>query len=277
MNQPLLSLLRCLYEAQDPYLCQSVVDQLEALDISTTSLNPMDLLSIGYLISISSTKEVKNVDLKFCHIGDSDVTKLMKYIACGNGGGMWKFSLYGNDIHEEGAASIAEVLQSSIVINSIDLMGNSIGAGGLQSIAEALITNTSLVELNLYQCSLKITEENGPIITDMLLRNKTLRKLQLMANPDISDTGVFFIAEGLGRNRALKWLEMNRIDAKGGKSLASAITVNTSLVELELRGLEITDDSGPTFVGTFQQNKSLETVRLTVSEIGIPFIARGLQ
>ena len=83
----------------------------------------------------------------------------------------------GNNFHEEGAASIAEVLQSSGVMNSLKLSINSIGARGLQSIAEALITNTSLVELNLWQCSVTITEKNGPVVVEMLQKNKTLKSL----------------------------------------------------------------------------------------------------
>jgi Ran GTPase-activating protein (RanGAP) involved in mRNA processing and transport len=79
--------------------------------------------------------------------------------------------LSGNNLCEEGAASIAEVLQSSDVMYSLDLNSNPIGARGLQSLAEALITNTSLVELNLNSCSLVITDENGPIVTEMLQGN----------------------------------------------------------------------------------------------------------
>ena len=53
-----LALAGCLYEAQDPSLCQSVVNQLQMLDVSESSLSPMDLLSIGYLIGTSRTSVV---------------------------------------------------------------------------------------------------------------------------------------------------------------------------------------------------------------------------
>ena len=111
----LLSLLRCLYEAQDPSLCQSVVNQLEELDFIGTSLNPMDLLSIGYLIGMSNTNNiiVKRVDLDNC--GDYGIRALMKYLSYTKGAGTWIFHLSLNKIHEEGAASIAKVLQSSSV------------------------------------------------------------------------------------------------------------------------------------------------------------------
>ena len=109
----------------------------------------MDLLSIGYLIGMSNTNVVKEVALNDCHIGDHGVKSLMKYLACTKGAGTWKFVLSSNNICEEGAASIAEVLRSSSVMNSLDFLGNPIGAGGVQSLTEALITNTSLMELSL--------------------------------------------------------------------------------------------------------------------------------
>ena len=80
---------------------------------------------------------VKEVSFWSCHIGDSGVKTLMKYLACGKGDGTWKFDMTGSNINEEGAASIAEVLHSSGVMNSLELLSNPIGAGGLQSIAEA--------------------------------------------------------------------------------------------------------------------------------------------
>ena len=279
----LLSLLHCLHEAQDPSICQSVVNQLGELDFLDSSLSPMDLLSIGYLIVMSNNKVVRRVDLGFCHIGDHDVKTLMKYLAYKKGAGTWKFDLGGNNICKEGTASIAKVLQSSGIMNSLDLLGNPIGAEGLQSLAEALITNTSLVELNLSRCSFEITDENGPIVTEMLQRNKTLMTLNLMFISIISDGGMVYIAKGLEKNTALKCLKMNGISAAGGKALASSIAINASLplVELELYGCDmITEHSKQAFIDLLQQNTSIETLKLSsTGVIGDPmsFLAEALR
>jgi Ran GTPase-activating protein (RanGAP) involved in mRNA processing and transport/adenylate kinase family enzyme len=280
----LLSLLRCLYEVQDPSLCQYVVNQLGGINVSYSSLSPMDLLSIGYLIGMSTTNVVKVVSLFKCHIGDYDIKTLVKYLVCSKGAGTWTFNLSVNHIGKEGAANIAKVLQSSNVINSLLLLDNPIGAGGLQSLAEALITNTSLVELNLYRCSLEITDENGPIITEMLHRNKTLRTLDLAgANNNISDTGVIYIAKGLERNTALKCLRMDGISAVGSKALASTIATNASLplLELKLDGCDmITEDSKQAFIDMLQQNTSIKILELRLSSSvsdPVPFLAEALQ
>ena len=90
-NVQLISLFRCLFEAQDPSLCQLVVEQrvkhilsfknflryisgslpdhISKLDLSSeTSLNPMDCLAIGYFLT--KIHSDLDVDLWYCHIGD---------------------------------------------------------------------------------------------------------------------------------------------------------------------------------------------------------------
>ena len=56
-NILILSLLHCLYEAQDDTLCQFVSSQLEAeLDLTNQTLSPVDCLSVGYTArSVCST------------------------------------------------------------------------------------------------------------------------------------------------------------------------------------------------------------------------------
>ena len=56
-NILILTLLHCLYEAQDDKLCQFVSSQLEAeLDLSKQTLSPVDCLSVGYTVrSVCST------------------------------------------------------------------------------------------------------------------------------------------------------------------------------------------------------------------------------
>ena len=58
-SKPLLvSLLRCLYEAQDPALCLYVAERLEyRLDLSGTSLSQLDCLSVSFFLSSHISKE----------------------------------------------------------------------------------------------------------------------------------------------------------------------------------------------------------------------------
>ena len=290
-----MHLLRCLQEAQNPSLCQLLAEQfgfhLPILD----SISPLDFLSIGYFISMSNNDKALQVYL-YHNIGDDGVKHLTKHLCDSSSPysvtqganpkqlARWKFVMYSNDIHDDGAAYVAKVLQSSHVMNSLNLSHSEIGGKGLQSICQALITNTSLFKLDLCDCKLVISEENGPVISEMLEKNITLEVLRLSDNPSISDTGMFYIAEGLQKNTSLKTLKMNHINEKGGKALATAIATNTSLplVDLDIDDLEITEDSGPVWVDMLQQNTSLKDISISLSsslpsDIGVYFIAEGLQ
>ena len=287
-SKPLLvSLLHCLHEAQDPSLCQFVAERLDryGLNLKETSLSPSDCLFIGYFLSTSSVHVVNSIRLDACCIGDQGVRTLTKYMSKSNNPCGWRIRMKSNNIHEEGAASIAAILRTSSILSSLDLHYNPIGGNGLLAISEALIANSSLRKLRLSHCSLVITEENGPVLTEMLQRNKTLTELVLWDNPGVSDTGAFFIAEGVEKNTALKVLNLGEcgIGVQGGKTCAIAIVKNSylPLIELDLSNLEITEENGPSFVDMLQKNTSLEELVFYdspgVSDTGVSFIAEGLQ
>ena len=234
----LLSLFNCLYEAQDTASCKYVGEQLRnklpfrdrisgsgfAVSLEGLTLSPQDCLSIGYfLASIAvSFKGKFKVDLDSCSLGDTGVKILMQSLCrsldphsemfghidldiIGN----LDMDIGRNNITGEGASYIAEALGTSrVALKRLTLRANPIGDKGLKYIAEAMKTNTSLHELNLSNCSLTITGESGPILTEMLQRNKTLRELKLAYNEAISDNQTSFITEGLKRNITLKILNL---------------------------------------------------------------------
>ena len=226
----LVALLNCLYEAQDISLCKYVGEQLREkmtllnkllghgnnLYLWSKSLLPIDCLSIGYfLASIAVGYKGKfRASLEACSLGDAG-TKILVQSLCRSLDshntitGHLCLNLGSNDIYELGASYIAEVSRTTSVLRKLNLWGNPIGSEGLQSIAEALTTNTSLIELDLNGCSLKITEENGPILSNMLQKNKSLRELYLFNNSSLSDHQASFIINGLKENTTLKTLDLS--------------------------------------------------------------------
>ena len=78
----LLSLLHCLYEAEDPSLCEFVADLLgHRLNLGYTSLTPLDCLAVGYFSSVVTTTCTVSgcaVNLKFCSIGDQGCKFLVR-------------------------------------------------------------------------------------------------------------------------------------------------------------------------------------------------------
>lgn len=56
------------------------------------------------------------------------------------------------------------------------------------------------------EAAVNITEENGPVLTEMIQRNSTLEVLSLACNDQVSDTGAFFVVEGLKHKSFLREL-----------------------------------------------------------------------
>ena len=146
----LLSLFHYLYEAKNLSLCQFVVKQLgNVLYLSGTSLTPVDSLAIGYFLStVSLTKGTAknfNVYLENCSLGDAGTKSLMCSISRHTDphstvNRHLDMDLRKNDIHEEGASHIADLLNSTSIVSThtLRLAGNPIGAKGIKSIFNAL-------------------------------------------------------------------------------------------------------------------------------------------
>ena len=75
--QPLLvSLVHCLYEAQDMDLCQLVATELkQKIDLSGINLDPADCLSVGYVLTYCRDFQV---DFGECYISDDGCKTLFK-------------------------------------------------------------------------------------------------------------------------------------------------------------------------------------------------------
>ena len=158
-SKPLLvSLLRCLHEAQDPDLCLYVAERLEyRLDLSETSLSPLDCLSVIFFISSTADKKI-TVNLSQCQIGDLGVKCLTKYLSMSSNTDLVTINLKNNDIHDEGASHVAEMLYFIERLH-LDISGNQIGVTGTFYVLQAIRESAILKILVLI---------GGTIIADLL-------------------------------------------------------------------------------------------------------------
>ena len=211
-NKPLLvSLLHCLVEAEDPSLCQSVIEQLENdLILKNTSLTSVDCLAIGYFISIVSltTTNVKEfgVNLDRCSLGDAGIKSLMRSISRhinphSTVNTHINMRIGSNDIHEEGASHTADILNSTSVVSMLDFSLNPIGDKGLQTIFNALKENKTLKYLYISYCGM--TDTGIASLADALKSNKTLAILYIHGNKEITDKGLTCLTEVLASSSAL--------------------------------------------------------------------------
>ena len=211
-SKPLLvSLLHCLVEAEDPSLCQFVIEQLKnELDLRNTSLTPVDCLAVGYFISTVSltTTKVKEftVYLNSCSLGDAHIKSLMHSISrhinphstVNTHIDMW---LANNDFHEEGASHVADMLNSTSIVSKLFLYNNPIGGKGLQTIFNALKQNKTLKCLNIDRCGMTDTEMAS--LADALKSTNTLERLYINGNKEITDKGLTCLTEVLSSSSAL--------------------------------------------------------------------------
>ena len=178
-SKPLLvSLLRCLYEAQDPALCLYVADRLEyRLDLSETSLSPLDCLSVGFFLFPLNGKET-SVNLAQCQIGDLGAKYMTKYLSTNSYTDLVPINLKSNKIHDEGASHVARMLYF-IERLRLDVSENPIGDSGVLLILEAIRKSTALKTLTLEYGVLSTKVEDVLIA---LGQNNSLKKCNIFWN-----------------------------------------------------------------------------------------------
>ena len=209
----LVSLLHCLYESEDPSLGKFVSDLLgHCLNLSNTTLTPLDCLAVGYFLSVVTTTCTVSectVYLNSCSIGDQGCKFLVRGLRkCLNAQSkitsQLNLYLFSNDIHEEGIHHIAQLLKNTSVVRELALIDNPIGDGALKRLCEALSNNPTLEELHLAGCL--ITCNSEPLLGQLLSENTSLHHLNLSGN---KITDCRSIAAGLSKNRTLRELVLH--------------------------------------------------------------------
>ena len=210
----LVFLLHCLYEAQDPSLHQFVAEQLGgSLNLRNTSLTPVDCLAIGYFLSsvtlTTSNNKVFKVDLNNCSLGDAGTKSLMCSISRhidphSTVNTHLIMLLESNEIHDEGASHIAEVLNNTGIVSELWLGGNPIGDKGLQTIFNSLKQNNTLKDLSVSDCGM--TDAGVPLLAEAMNINTTLERLYFRGDDAITDNGLTCLVEVLSRSSRLEGL-----------------------------------------------------------------------
>ena len=237
-SKPLLvSLLRCLHEAQDPALCLYVAERLQyRLDLSTTSLSPLDYLSVSFFLSSLSGKKV-TVNLSQCYIDDLGIKCLTKSlhsdVHCASN---IAIDLHDSNLNQKDASYIARIRMLDS-IEHLYLPYNPIGDTGASLISEAVRETSTLKTLILNGCG--ITTRGAEDLSRALAQSISLEKLDIGWN-DLGDEGISHMAEAFKQNKQLKelWIGGCRMTDKGASSLASALTVNDSLKMLHIGGIK---------------------------------------
>ncbi|THG23879.1 hypothetical protein TEA_004066 [Camellia sinensis var. sinensis] len=111
-----------------------------------------------------------------------------------------------NGITATGLKAFDGVLQSNIVLNTLDLSGNPIGDEGVKCLCDTLVDNAGIQKLQLN--STNLGDEGAKAIAEMLKKNSSLRVLELNNNV-IDYSGFTSIAGALLENNTIQILSLN--------------------------------------------------------------------
>jgi Ran GTPase-activating protein (RanGAP) involved in mRNA processing and transport len=173
-----------------------------------------------------------------------------------------------NNLNDMDSADIVfGILRTNKTMTTLDLSGNGFGqtTGVVEFIADGLVSNSTLLKINLSCCGLGdndfstleqtlgcrntilqklilednfITSTGIGVLFEMMEQNSHITDLELQRNP-IRNEGAYLLARSLG-NGALSYLKSLSLSQcligdDGFIALVSALAQNTSLLQLDLR------------------------------------------
>ena len=279
----LLPLLHCLYEAQQPSLCQLVDQRFDPGELDCNFQTPVDHLAVGYFIaSILSTNclRMSCVSLSYKLPEHQHGLQLLlselsaKYPVGGLhtvGTVSRKVKLNILGISEQSAKHIVSYLKQSLaIVTYLDLSDNGLSnVRAACCIFEGLQCNTTLVNLSLQRNN--IDPDTARFLTKMLRVNNSLTYLNLTRN-NLAESGARSIFKGLYQNTTLMklLLEKNTITATNpdtARSLTKMLQVNKSLTHLDLSDNYLADSGARSIFEGLQHNTTLMKLLLEKNTI----------
>ena len=274
----MVCLLHCLYEAQDPSLCESVAQQLQhGLDLRDTTLTPSDCLCIGYFLAHVckvAAGEFK-VDLGSYSVGDQGckylVSGLHKYLDTHSAvTTLLSMAMNNNAISHHGIHHLSTLLTIGCInvlyLSHNDLVSKQDAIRG--TLAKQLKNNTTLKQLQLYRCGLN--SQSAESLAEALTTNKHLERLSVSDNA-LCDDGIQHLAHALRVNQGLKILylwDCGMTDV-GLECLAKSLQHNNVLTKLDIGNgynanypNRLTEKIVPVLIECLQNNHTLTWLEL---------------
>ncbi|XP_072890960.1 NACHT, LRR and PYD domains-containing protein 3-like isoform X2 [Hemitrygon akajei] len=233
-RRKLLNTLHYLFESQNRGLAQAALGSVETLSFRGMTLTPVDCAVLSHAIGLCDT--IKHLNLDGCHIQCEGIQRL--------GSGLHKcqeLRLVENDLGDSGVKLVSVALRNpECKIQKLWLMEVGLTDSGAEDFASALSTNRSLTELDL----------NGN---------------------ELGDSGVKLVLSAL-RNPECKiqklGLETVGLTDSGAEDLASVLSTNPSLTDLDLRNNEL-GDSGVKLVSAALGNPECKIQKLGLWRVGL--------
>ena len=192
-------------------------------------LHPLATDALSTLLEHSQS--IRRCDLTATYIGDQGVGQGCKAVALSNT--LEELHLAENEMGEESAQHIRELLKVNTSLTTLNLQENEIGDEGTVHVAAGLLENRTLRELNLIGCGIR--EKGAAAISSILETNSTMTHLNVYCN-NLGTAGIKSFAEALKKNRGLKYLNVgvnDYISLLVKKAFIETSLYNVTLVDLK--------------------------------------------
>ena len=264
----LISVLHCLYEAQNPSKCLLVATKLKdgtkamklkrGIKIERTHLNQSECIALAYFLhsmDLSIRGSEFNVTLSYVTFDESGFDTMIQVLKQSanfkahnirnpfqrmKGAIALQFNHTPLNLNQQSGEGLTALLKERELLTKLYINGcPSLSDSGTLYIANGLIHNeaytNTLQELHLVHCS--ITDEGVEHLSLALQKNKTLQVLNLRYNEDIGDKSFMHIGDVLKNTTTLKELNLLgclKVTDFGLSQLASSLACNRSLVKLHI-------------------------------------------
>ena len=229
-----IQLYRCFHEASgDDPVCRTIEREFSngIIHFSFTTLSTNDIENIATLLSCSSIKQWKMLDLMSCHIRDAGL----------------------HIIHR----TITSSLASSITIEELWLMNNDLSSSSDGCLADIVIT-CGVKELAISNNkTIGQTEEFFPTI---LSPSSSMIEILYIADIQLSNTAAILIFTLLKEKMTkLKKLDMaaNDVTDDACDVIAGTLRVNSTLEDLNIHGNEISKEAILLIINSLRHNNTL--------------------
>ncbi|XP_059817124.1 NACHT, LRR and PYD domains-containing protein 3-like isoform X2 [Hypanus sabinus] len=261
-KRSLLNTLHYLFESQNRGLAQDALGSVETLSFSRLTLTPIDCAVLSHAIGFCDT--IKHLDLENCHIQCEGIQRL--------GPGLHKcqvLSLNNNKLGDSGVKLVSAALRNpECKIQRLWLRGVGLTDSGAEDLVSALSTNPSLTELDL---SYNKLGDSGVKLVSAALRNPECKIQRLwLGDVGLTDSGAEDLASALSTNPSLTELDLsdNKLGDSGVKLVSAALrNPECKIQRLGLWDVGLTDSGAEDLVSALSTNPSLTWLDLTLNSL----------
>ncbi|XP_078060238.1 NACHT, LRR and PYD domains-containing protein 3-like [Mustelus asterias] len=256
-KRKLLNTFHYLFESQNKTLARNTVGSMEKLSFRGLRLTPIDCAVLSHVIGLCDT--IKHLDLEECNIQCEGLQRLGPVLhKC------QELSLGLNEVGDSGVKLLSAALRNpECKIQKLDLCGNALTDSCAEDLASALSTNRSLIDLYLGDNKLG---DSGVKLLSVALRNPDckIQKLHLHGN-DLTDSCAEDLASALSTNRSLIDLDLsgNNLGDSGVKLLSVALrNPDCKIQKLHLYRNALTDSCAEDLASALSTKQSLRILFL---------------